>query len=58
MSVLALLRGLSDVVAPSTLRPGGAGYPTARWQDKSRRLRPGRMGRYGREIEALRAMCE
>ena len=42
MSLLALLRGISGVAAYSTVRPGGAGYTTARWQDKSRRLRLGR----------------
>ena len=42
MSLFALLRGSSDAVAHSTMRPGGAGYPTARWQDKSRSLRLGR----------------
>src|SRR5712671_101368 len=32
LSLLALLRGISDVVAHSTVRPGEAGYPTARRQ--------------------------
>jgi hypothetical protein len=39
MSLLILLRGISDVVVESTVRRGAAGNPTARWQDKSRRLR-------------------
>jgi hypothetical protein len=42
MGSLALFRGISGVVADSTVRPGAAAYPTARWQDKSRRLRLGR----------------
>ena len=42
MSLLAFVRGISDLVARSTVRARGAGYSTARWQDKSRRLRPGR----------------
>jgi hypothetical protein len=42
MSLLMLLRGISDVVVESTVRPGRAACPTARRQDKSRRLRLGR----------------
>jgi len=51
MSLLALLGGISDVVAPSTVRPGGAKYSTARWQDKSRRLR---LGRAAEELRNIR----
>ena len=53
MSPLAVLRGISDVVAHLTLRPRGAGYPTARWQDKSRRLRLGRVVEECRNIKRL-----
>ena len=53
MSFLALLRGISEVVAYSTMRPGGAGYPTARWQDKSREVRGGRMAQERRHIRHL-----
>ena len=42
MGALALLRGISDNVARLTVRPGGGGHPTARWQDKSREARGGR----------------
>jgi hypothetical protein len=53
MSPLALLRGISDVVAHSTVRAGGAVYPTARWQDKSRSLRLGRAAEECRHIRHL-----
>src|SRR5207249_9515166 len=33
MSPLAVLRGISDVVAHLTVRSGAAGCPRARWQD-------------------------
>jgi hypothetical protein len=44
MNPFALVRGILDVVALSTVGAGGAGYSTARWQDKSRSLRLGRSG--------------
>jgi hypothetical protein len=44
MSLLTPVRGISDVVALSTVRRGAAVDPTARWQDKSRSLRLGRSG--------------
>jgi len=53
MSLLALLRGISAVVADSTMRPVAAEDPTARWQDKSRRLRLGRAGEELRHIRHL-----
>jgi hypothetical protein len=53
LSLLALLRGISDVVAHSTVRPGEAGYPTARRQDKSRGLRLGRAAEECRHIRHL-----
>jgi hypothetical protein len=53
MSLLALLRGVSNVVAHSTVRRGTAVDPTARWQDKSRRLRPGRAVEELRNIRHL-----
>jgi hypothetical protein len=52
MSPSALVRGISDIVALSMVRPGGAEYPTARWQDKSRRLRR------GRAVEELRHISQ
>jgi hypothetical protein len=53
MSPLALLRGISEVVVESTVRPGRAGHPTERWQDKSRSLRLGRTGEERRDIRRL-----
>jgi hypothetical protein len=53
MGSLALFRGISGVVADSTVRPGAAAYPTARWQDKSRRLRLGRTAKECRQIKHL-----
>jgi hypothetical protein len=53
MNPLALLRGISDFVVESTVRRGAAEYPTARWQDKSRRLRLGRAGEERRDIRQL-----
>jgi len=53
MNLLALVRGISDVVAHSTVRRGAAGYPTARWQDKSRRLRLARAAEERRHIRHL-----
>ena len=53
MSLLILLRGISDVVVESTVRRGAAVDPTARWQDKSRRLRLGRTGEERRDIRQL-----
>lgn len=44
MSLLILLRGISDFVVESTVRRGAAVEPNARWQDKSRTLRVGRSG--------------
>jgi hypothetical protein len=44
MSLSAFVRGISDLVARSTVRAGGAAHPTARWQDKRRSLRLGRSG--------------
>ena len=42
MGLSVPLRGISDGVARLTVRPAGGGHPTARWQDKSRKLRHGR----------------
>ena len=44
------LRGISDSVAHLTVRPGGGGHPTARWQDKSRKLRHGRAAEERRHL--------
>jgi hypothetical protein len=53
MSLLTPVRGISDVVVESTVRRGAPGDPTARWQDKSRRLRRGRAGEELRHIRHL-----
>jgi hypothetical protein len=53
MTLLGLVRGISGAVAHSTVRPGGAGDPTARWQDKSRSLRLGRAAEELRHIRHL-----
>lgn len=47
----ARLRGISDVVARLAVRTGGGGQATVRWQDKSRKLRPGREGEERRHIK-------
>src|SRR5215813_13962954 len=43
MGSLALLRGISNIVARLAMRPGSGGHPTDRWQDKSREARGGRL---------------
>jgi hypothetical protein len=40
MTGLSMVRVISHVGVRLTLRHGGGGQPTARWQDKSRSLRP------------------
>jgi hypothetical protein len=42
MSSLAVLSGMSNILARLAVRPGRGGQPTDRWQDKSRKLRRGR----------------
>jgi len=42
MGSLALLRGISNIVARLAMRPGSGGHPTDRWQDKSREVCGGR----------------
>jgi hypothetical protein len=45
MGSLALLRGISNIVARLAMRPESGGHPTHptdRWQDKSREARGGR----------------
>src|SRR5258708_5764735 len=39
MGSLALLRGISNIVARLAMRPGRGGHPTERWPDKSREVR-------------------
>lgn len=53
MRSLALRRGMSDSVARLAASPGGGGPPTARWQDKSRKVRRGRAGEECRHIRHL-----
>jgi hypothetical protein len=42
MRLSALLRGISCIVVRLVVKPGAARDPSARWQDKSRKLRRGR----------------
>ena len=42
MGSLALLRGISNIVARLAMWPGSGAHPTDRWQDKSREVRGGR----------------
>ena len=53
MGSLALLRGISDSLALLARRRGAGEHPTARWQDKSRKLRRGREGEERRHIKYL-----
>ena len=43
MGSLALLRGISNIVARLSMGQGWGGRPTERWQDKSREVRGGRL---------------
>jgi len=56
MSSLALLSGMSNVLARLAVRPGRGGQPTDRWQDKSREVRPGRSVGKGRHVKRF-ARC-
>ena len=53
MTALSMVRMISHVGVRLTLRHGGGGQPTARWQDKSRRLRLGRAAEECRHIKHL-----
>jgi hypothetical protein len=53
MSLLALLRGVSDIVARLMVTPGRGGHPTVPWQDKSRKLPRGRVTEECRDIKHL-----
>ena len=50
MSSLALLGGILDIVARLMMRPARRGHPTERWQDKSRKVRRGRVAEELRQI--------
>ena len=56
MGSLALLRGISNIVARLAMRPGSGGHPTDRWQDKSREVRGGRSAGKSAMIKDL-AQC-
>jgi hypothetical protein len=56
MTGLSMVRMIAHVGVYLAVRPGSGGQPTARWQDKSRSLRPGRMAADGRKISDL-ARC-
>ena len=51
---LTILRGKSNVVVRLVVGPEGESYPTARWQDKSRKVRRGRVAEELRCIKHLR----
>jgi hypothetical protein len=53
MTGLGLVRMISHVGVRLAVRPGSGGQPTARWQDKSRNVRPGRMAVERRWINDL-----
>jgi hypothetical protein len=53
MCSLALPRGISNGVAHLVVRLGRGSHPTARWQDKSRKLRRGRAAEECRHIKHL-----
>jgi hypothetical protein len=50
MGRFTILRGMAHILARLTVRPGRAGHPTDRWQDKSREVRRGRAVEEGRHI--------
>ena len=56
MTGLSMVRMISHVGVRLAVRPGSGGRPTARWQDKSRSLRPGWPAADGRKISDL-ARC-
>lgn len=43
MAALTILRGMSHVLVCLFVRPEEESHPTERWQDKSRKLRRGRV---------------
>jgi hypothetical protein len=49
MTGLGMVRMISHVGVRLAVRPGSGGQPTARWQDKSRSLRPARPAADGRK---------
>ena len=53
MTGLGMVRIISHVGVRLTLRHRGGGQPTARWQDKSRSVRLGRMAVEAQEINSL-----
>jgi hypothetical protein len=53
MDSLALLRGISNIVARLVVRPGSGSHPTDRRQDKSRKLRHGRAAEECRHLNHL-----
>jgi hypothetical protein len=57
MTGLGMVRTISHVGVRLTLRHGGGGQPTARWQDKSREVRPGRSAEEGQTIQRPQTMC-
>jgi len=55
---LSTVRMISDVGGRLAVRPGSGGQPTARWQDKSREVRPGRSAEERQTIQRWQTMCD
>ena len=53
MTGLGMVRMISHVGVRLAVRPGSGGQPTARWQDKSRNVRLGRLAVEHRWINDL-----
>ena len=57
MTGLGVVRMISHVGVRLTVRPASGGQPTARWQDKSREVRPGRSAEERQMIQQRQRMC-
>jgi hypothetical protein len=57
MTDLSMVRIISHVGVRLAVGPGSGGQPTARWQDKSREVRPGRSAEERQMIQQRQTMC-
>ena len=57
MTGLGMVRMISHVGVRLTVRPASGDQPTARWQDKSREVRPGRSAGERQTIQRWQTMC-
>ena len=57
MNGLSVVRMISAVGVRLMVRTGSGGHPTDRWQDKSRKLRPGRSAEECQLIQRQLTMC-